>query len=83
MNNVRSRSNTIHGYDAARSDNKLWKTKVDTLIAEKKSWLVERKELRDKLRSVELQNDELLVRIKKVRKMMVDEDENLIGFKKM
>ena len=83
VNNGRSRSNTIHGYDAARSDNKLWKTKVDTLIAEKKSWLVERKELRDKLRSVELQNDELLVRIKKVRKMMVDEDENLIGFKKM
>ena len=50
----RRRSNTLHGYDAARADNKLWKTKVDTLIAEKKNWLVERKELREKLRNVEL-----------------------------
>jgi hypothetical protein len=50
---------------------------VDTLLAEKKNWLVEKKELREKLRSIELQNDELLLRIKKVRKMMVDDDEAL------
>ena len=66
-----------------KSDSHLWKSKVDTLLAEKKNWIVEKKEFREKLRSLELQNDELLVRIKKVRKIMVDEDEVLVGFKKM
>lgn len=83
VNEGKRRSNTIYGYDAARADNKLWKTKVDTLIAEKKNWLIERKELREKLRIIELQNDELIIRVKRVRKMMVDEDEALVGFKKM
>jgi hypothetical protein len=66
-----------HTYKVNKADSHLWKSKVDTLLAEKKNWLVEKKELREKLRSIELQNDELLLRIKKVRKMMVDDDEAL------
>lgn len=79
------RSATIANKDMLfhKTDQHLWKSKVDVLIEEKKQWLKERKELREKLRSLEIKNDQLLIKIKKIRKLMTDEEEALLGFKKM